>query len=164
MKVRTDLTVTGRPLRPRSGVPQPAMRMDFVNGSYHPGGLGGTLLFARASTARHFDATGSMVQVANDVPRLDFDPQTRKPRGLLVEGTRTNLLVQSATSAGWGVLNAAMAASAVAAPIAGQTMIALTEDGSNGAHQSVRSVVLAAGSHAFQPSSGPMRGRGWRLS
>lgn len=46
--------------------------------------------FTRASAAWYFDATGTLVQAANNVPRLDHDPVTRARLGYLAEGARTN--------------------------------------------------------------------------
>jgi hypothetical protein len=47
-------------------------------------------LFARAGSAWCFDATGQLVQSGTDVPRFDWDPATRQPRGLLLEESRSN--------------------------------------------------------------------------
>jgi len=101
MKLLCDLTVTSRPLRPRTGLPQPALRMDFVNGTYHPGGFGSAITFARAGAARYFDASGVMQVAAADTPRIDHHPLTLARRGLLIEGARTNLVLNSGASAGW---------------------------------------------------------------
>ena len=101
MKLLCDLTVTSRPLRPRTGLPQPALRMDFVNGTYHPGGFGSAISFTRAGAARYFDASGVMQVAAADTPRIDHHPVTLARRGLLIEGARTNLVLNSGASAGW---------------------------------------------------------------
>lgn len=52
--------------------------------------------FTRASTATRINAAGLVESVANNVPRLDYDPVTLQPRGLLIESARTNLLLRSA--------------------------------------------------------------------
>lgn len=46
----------------------------------------------RASTGGRFNARGLYETVAANMPRLDHDPATQKPLGLLVEEQRTNLL------------------------------------------------------------------------
>jgi hypothetical protein len=96
MKIISDLTVTGRPIRPRSGLPQPSLRFDFVTGAFMPGGFGTTIAFSRASTAAFHDAAGVMQLAAADAPRLDHDRGTGLRRGLLIEDARTNLFLQSA--------------------------------------------------------------------
>lgn len=95
MKIISDLSVSGRPHRPRSGLPQPALRLDFITGAYHPGGFGAGLSFTRAGAARYSDAAGVMQTAAADQPRFDFDPATLAPRGLLIEVAATNHLRQT---------------------------------------------------------------------
>src|SRR5690606_14687750 len=50
----------------------------------------------RASTGTYFDSAGVMQTAAIDEPRVDYDPDTLELRGLLVEGSRTNLWTRSA--------------------------------------------------------------------
>ncbi len=97
MKLICDLTATSRPIRPRVTLPPPALRLDFVNDVFTPGGFGSVITFARASAATYFDATGALQTAAADAPRLDHDPVTLARRGLLIEGARTNLFLNSAT-------------------------------------------------------------------
>jgi hypothetical protein len=60
-------------------------------------GLPNFFTFTRASSATAFNSSGTLVTVSSDVPRFDFNPSTLAPRGLLLEGARTNLLLNSAT-------------------------------------------------------------------
>lgn len=57
------------------------------------------LTFTRAGSATYFGPDGLMKTAAADQPRLDYDPATLQPRGLLIEESRTNLLLNSATLA-----------------------------------------------------------------
>ncbi len=57
------------------------------------------LTFTRASTATRFNSAGQLETVASGAPRIDYDPVTRAKRGLLMEGSRTNLLLNSDTLA-----------------------------------------------------------------
>lgn len=99
MKFVTDLSLSGRPHRPRSGLPQPALRLDFTNDTYHPGGFGSAITFTRAGSARYHDAAGVMQVAAVNTPRIDHDRGTGTRRGFLVENARTNSFLQSATPA-----------------------------------------------------------------
>lgn len=51
--------------------------------------------FTRASAATRVNESGLIESVGNNVPRLDHDPVTKQPRGLLIEGQRANLSTQS---------------------------------------------------------------------
>lgn len=57
------------------------------------------LTFTRASTATYIGSDGLLKTAAVDVPRFDYDPITLACKGLLIEGSRTNLLLNSATLA-----------------------------------------------------------------
>jgi hypothetical protein len=48
------------------------------------------LTFTRGSTGTRINASGFVETMSNNVARFDYDPDTRAPRGLLVEGTVTN--------------------------------------------------------------------------
>lgn len=55
------------------------------------------LTFTRASTATRFNASGLIESVASDVARIDYNPSPLALRGLLIEGARTNLVLNSDT-------------------------------------------------------------------
>jgi hypothetical protein len=99
MKFVSDLSPNGRSHRPRSCLPQPALRLDFTTDTYHPGGFGPMITFTRAGSARYHDASGVMQVAAVNTPRIDHDRGTGTRRGFLVEGPRTNIFLQSATPA-----------------------------------------------------------------
>lgn len=54
------------------------------------------ITFTRASGGGRFNSSGVYEWLGNNVPRLDYDPVTLQPRGLLIEEQRTNLLLRSA--------------------------------------------------------------------
>lgn len=66
---------------------------------YRPGVVLPVGSFTRASTATWFDPTGALQTAANDVARITADPVTGANRGLLIEGSRTNYLLNSAAPA-----------------------------------------------------------------
>ena len=81
-----------------------ALNLDLLSGS-----LDSRVTFTRASGATRFNASGVLETVATNVPRFDYDPVTLAPRGLLIEGARTNLVLNSATLATQNVTVTAVA-------------------------------------------------------
>ncbi len=70
---------------------RPTLLLDFANSlTVDP-----RITFTRASTATYFDAAGVLSSAANNVPRIDYDPETLICKGLLIEEARTNLLTYS---------------------------------------------------------------------
>lgn len=75
-----------------SGANGASLNLNFIDGSpidsriTYTGG-GGTF----------FNSAGTLTAATTNVARYDFDPVTHAPRGLLIEETRTNLLLASAT-------------------------------------------------------------------
>ena len=53
------------------------------------------ITFTRASSGTYVDSAGVLQTAANDVPRFDHNPTTGESLGLLVEESRTNLLLRS---------------------------------------------------------------------
>lgn len=70
---------------------RPSLLLDFVNSRrVHP-----LIQCVRASTATCYGPDGKLRTVANNVPRLDFDPLTGACLGLRTEEARVNLLANS---------------------------------------------------------------------
>lgn len=112
MKVVFDLSVTSAEppvpwdaawVSPVSGT-APGLVLDYVADVFgtdrYQGSLGSTLAFSRGSAATRTDAVGALDTVAVDVARIDHDPVTFAPQGLLLEAARTNLITDSDTPAG----------------------------------------------------------------
>lgn len=79
-----------------SGLPDGlALCLDFTRGSLDP-----RITFTRASTGTYFDAAGNLATAAVNAPRLDTNPTSFAPRGLLVEEQRTNNIRNSAATGG----------------------------------------------------------------
>jgi hypothetical protein len=69
---------------------QAALTLDFLTGT-----LDSRITFTRSSTATFVGSNGLIQSAAINVPRFDYDPVTLAPRGLLIEGQRANLLLNS---------------------------------------------------------------------
>ncbi|MEE9387849.1 MAG: hypothetical protein V3U96_04505 [Paracoccaceae bacterium] len=116
MKVTCDMSVTSARHRPvgmstpwftpwnsplSSAIP--GLVLDFSDGSYGAGGtvgtLSSTLVLNRASDGSRTDATGAIQVVGPNIGRIEHDPTTLAPIGLLLEAERSNLFLQSASPA-----------------------------------------------------------------
>ena len=64
----------------------------FLGGSLGPGAV-----FTRASTGTYYDSAGVLRSAAIDAPRFDYDPVTLQLKGLLLEDTSTNIVLNSDT-------------------------------------------------------------------
>ncbi len=71
--------------------------------SYEAKPFSDILTFSRASTATYFDANGVMQTAAINARRIDHDPLTGEKRGLLIEGARTNYIMNSELFNNWTV-------------------------------------------------------------
>jgi len=57
---------------------------------------GFTFTNATTTARTYINSNGLLTTATTNEPRFDHDPTTKSPRGLLIEGTATNLLLQSA--------------------------------------------------------------------
>lgn len=141
-----------------AGVPdEPSLILDFVRAVQFASkgaitasiltlvtALGGVSAFSRASTGTYFDSDGLMKTAANNVPRLEYDPVSRLPRGLLMETqARTNLCLRSQEieNASWSKVRTTVTANAASAPDGTTTADKIIEDAS----ASLTHFVLSAG-------------------
>jgi hypothetical protein len=71
---------------------------DFANAKSLNHSFGPNIAFTRASIATYFDSGGTLRTAAAGEPRIDHDPAAagNPSRGLLIEESRTNLLLRSA--------------------------------------------------------------------
>ncbi len=81
----------------------PALNLDFVNSET----LDPRIAFSRASIATRFNKYGLLETVPANAARIEYDPVTLEAKGLFIEESRANLLLQSnAFSTPWGVTTA----------------------------------------------------------
>lgn len=114
---------------------------EFCEFQAHPG-----------TVARPFLATSGLGSAGAQVGRIDYNPTTKSPRGLLIEGPATNLILWSealSTVASWGQsgLNGSdtTASTSVANPRNVNVVRRLAEDASFAAHGIYQSVATTSG-------------------
>ena len=119
----------------------PSLLLDFLSGS-----LDSRITFTRASTATFFNSAGTLTSASNDVARFDYNPATLAPQGLLIEESRTNLLLRSEdfSDASWLKIRATVTVNATTAPTGTAVADKLVEDTSTNTHESYQSVAIVA--------------------
>jgi len=127
------LTMTHQPItaalssplsRSLSGSNNTNWHADFMLGTLPP-----NLTFSRASGASVWNASGLLTQVGTGVASFDHEPVNRTPRGLLLEGNRTNQLTFSAdwTQAFWQKTDATVIGNNGIAPDGTNSLNTVTE-------------------------------------
>ncbi len=114
------------------------------------GGLPAGVSFGRASPGTRYDAAGTMVLAAADVPRFDHDPVTGALRGLLIEPARTNLIPWASAQgdASWSGGGVTVAADVAVAPDGTTTADRLTAGQAN-SYRYASLTLAAATVHTF---------------
>lgn len=140
------------PARRRHATPGgvlPSLVLDFRRRVYAAGTplaqrqpLDSLLQFTRTGAGWHVDAAGALVSAPANVPRLDHDPASGLPLGLLIEEARSNLLARAAAfgSAPWVAIDA----QTIAQTGGGVALLAGT-GGGTGLPRLVQTVALPAG-------------------
>ncbi|MDR3450724.1 MAG: hypothetical protein P4M15_13445 [Alphaproteobacteria bacterium] len=109
--------------------PQPVFESDFMGGA-----LDSRLNFARASNAWFRNASGLLTQAASNTPRFDYDPASLSLNGLLIEGQRTNIFLQSGNPGAWAKTNVTITSNAATAPDGTTTAALVTDTTASGFH------------------------------
>jgi hypothetical protein len=139
------LYAPGRLLTPISGGVPPSLDLDFMAGSMPAG-----ITFTRASAGWYFNSGGVLTSAATNAPRLDYDPVTLAPRGLLIEESRVNLLLQSEdfSSASYGKGETTVTANVINGPTGTLVADRLIESTTASAFHYVNQAVTKAASAA----------------
>jgi hypothetical protein len=92
--------------------------------------------FSRASTATYYNASGILQTAAIDVVRVNYDPATLEPEGILIEDAATNLLTYSEQfdNVIWQKSNTSVTANGTTAQDGTLTMDKLIENTATGGH------------------------------
>lgn len=104
-----------------------SLALDFIGDAYSVGEIrrrpeyepfADIITLTRASGGGINNSAGNYEFLGNDVPRLDYDPVTLQPRGLLIEEQRTNLLTYSSEfdSGTWAKTQATIGPDATISP------------------------------------------------
>jgi hypothetical protein len=101
--------------------------VNFLTGVLDP-----RITFTRSTIATYTGSDGLVKTAAINEPRFDYDPTTLQPRGLLIEESRTNIVLHSSdlTQTAWVKVNAT---------------VAMTATGPDGADNSATTVTATAG-------------------
>ena len=103
------------------------------------------LSFSRASTATYFDSSGVLQTAAIDEPRRNHDPVTGEPLGVLIEPSRTNLLLWSEDFFGWRSIRASVTTNDTESPDGSQSADKLFENTQTGEHNARTDIPLVDG-------------------
>lgn len=112
----------------------PKLAIDFTTGS-----LDSRITFTRTTSgsnpATYVGSNGFITTATNNQPRFDYDSVTSVCKGLLIEESRENLLLQSENfSTTWSVFGGAVATQTETSPAGGASSFKFTEDSSTTNH------------------------------
>ena len=109
----------------------PRLALNFTTGTLDP-----RITFARTgNTATVINSSGYVVSINENLPRFDYDPISLTCKGLLVEESRTNSILQSEDfSTTWTTSNASVSTNQATSPSNTTTADKIVEDSANTGH------------------------------
>lgn len=119
----------------------PRLALDFTTGVLDP-----RVTVVRAlNTATRYNSSGYIEIVNANLPRFDYDPATRTPKGLLIEESRINIALQSQdfNTASWTKSNLTISAGAVTSPDGTANAYKLEETSATGIHAVTQGPTMA---------------------
>jgi hypothetical protein len=119
----------------------PKLALDFTTAS-----LDSRVTFTRTTSATYVDSSGLIAAATIDQARFDFDPVTLACKGLLIEESRTNLMLysQDLTQVAWtNLTNASMSSPIYSSPDGGTNACLMTENTATG-QRSIRQSVITS--------------------
>jgi len=122
------------------------LSLDFTTGVLDP-----RLTFTRSTTGTFINSSGYVTSAAINAPRFDYDPTTLTPRGLLIEGSASNLLSYSEdfSNAAWtkSNTNGSMTLTGTAPDNTATSRLLEENTTSYAKHSLERSISISAGIH-----------------
>lgn len=114
---------------------RPSLNLDFVNSQT----VDPRVTFSRSSVATYVAKTGYIKTASIDEPRIEFDPVTKECKGLLLEETRTNLILNGINfndsgSYGWNKIRTIAIPNMGYAPDGTYSATKLVADAASGSH------------------------------
>ena len=106
----------------------PTLNLDFANSQ----SLDKRITFSRGSIGTRVNRNGLIETIPANQPRFDFDPVTGECKGLLIEESRSNLLVRSEDFSLWSVFNGSVQSNVITAPDGNTTADKLVENSASG--------------------------------
>ena len=103
------------------------------------------ITFTRASTATFVGSNGLIQSATTNTPRIDFDPVTNDRKGLLIEESRTNLIIRSESFSNWSLQDSTLSTNATTAPDGTTNAVKLVENTDNDDHLIGISVTITSG-------------------
>jgi len=135
MRTTPDFSASSAPMRPRGTWDQgfrtqngtaPTLVVDYSSQVFGENGVRtlDPIVFSRSSKATYFDRQGALKYAQVNEKRIDFDPVTKTPNGLLIEGETTNMLTysNSLVAVSWVAASAAVQSNHFPDPMGGKTM------------------------------------------
>lgn len=94
------------------------------------------ITFSRSSSAYYTNSSGLLASASSGTPRFDYywNGSAMMPKGLLVEGASTNLVLQSQFAGEWVAQNVTLSANAATAPDGTTTAASVTDNSTNTHH------------------------------
>ena len=101
--------------------------------------------FERATPKWVYSASGKLVEVPANEPAYQHDPVTGEPQGLLIEGSRTNLVLGSSDFSSWSRSGSSTITQGIADGKGVSALSEIIEDTSEGRHQVTQQVTVNDG-------------------
>jgi hypothetical protein len=123
---------------------RPSLDLDFTQEVLDP-----RITFSRGSIGTRVNRNRLIETVSANQPRFDYDPVTGECKGLLIEETRTNLLVNSDDFNSWAKNNYNVSTNVITAPDGTLTADKLIAVNSNTFHDLYKSPGLSSGTYTL---------------
>lgn len=124
----------------------PILFLDFTKGSMPNGGV-----YSRSSIGTYYNSSGVLTTASANTARFDYDPVTLQAKGILLEESRTNQILQSAAfdNVAWAKSNVTVTPNNDIAPDGTMSADLLSFAGTNGAYCQQSTGVTSGTTYTF---------------